>query len=92
MAEFDGIFCRPFLPSELIIEGVSGMAVEWGGVGRGGVGGDGGGKKPPLGHSMSSHDAHTVANDTPVGHIASGSKSRSSLPNWHPQWVPLFQP
>ena len=43
--------------------------------------GEGGGKNHPLGHSMSSHDAHTVANDTPVGHRASGSKSMSSLPD-----------
>ena len=52
MAQFQGIFCRPFLPSVLIIEGVGGMG---GGVGRGGagwdrterggwVGGEGGGK------------------------------------------------
>ena len=45
-----------------------------------------------LGHFMSSHDTYTVANDTPVGHIVSGSKPRSLLPNWHPPWVPLFQP
>ena len=38
MAEFDGIFCCPFLLSVLIIEGVSGMGgVAW----RGGVGWDG---------------------------------------------------
>ena len=37
MAEFQGIFCRPFLPSVLIIEG----------VGWGGVGGEGGGKNHP---------------------------------------------
>ena len=38
-------------------------------VGRGGVGwrGVGGGKNYPLGHPMSSLDAHTVVNDTPVG-------------------------
>ena len=41
MAEFQGIFCRPFLPSVLIIEGVGGMGggVGWGGTGRGGWGG-----------------------------------------------------
>ena len=90
MAEFQGIFCHPFLPSVLIIEGVGGMGgrVGWGGVGRGGVGG---GKNHPLGHPMSSHDAHTVANNTTVGHTASGSKYRSPLSNWHPPWVPLFQ-
>ena len=81
MAEFDGIFCRPFLPSVLIVEGMSGIG---GGVGWGGVGGVGwcgveGGKYYCLGHPMSSHDAHTVANDTIiiiVGHIVSGSKPR----------------
>ena len=99
MAEFHSIFCHPFLPSVLIIEGVGGMGSGegWGETGRGGVrwggvGGVKGGKNYPLGHPMSSHDAHTVANDTPVGHIASGSKSRSPLPNWHPPCVPLFQP
>ena len=52
----------------------------WGGVGWGKVGGEGGAKNHPLGHSMSSHDAHTVANDTSVGQIASGSKSKSQCP------------
>ena len=47
MAEFQGIFCRPFLPSVLIIEGVGGMGGGGGGVGRGGVGGEGGGKNHP---------------------------------------------
>ena len=73
MAEFQGIFCHPFLPSVLIIERVGGMgsgagwgwAVGQGGVGWGGAGGEGGGKNHPLGYSMSSHDAHTVANNTP---------------------------
>ena len=32
-------------------------------VGWGGVGGVGGGNNPHFGHPMSSHDAHTVAND-----------------------------
>ena len=36
----------------------------WGEVGWGGVRG---GKNPGLGYPMSSHDTHTVANDTPVG-------------------------
>ena len=85
MAEFDGIFCQPFLSSLLIIEGVGGMG---GGVGQGGVGG---GKNHHLGHPMSSHDAHTVANDTIVGPIVSGSKPRFPLPNWRPPKVPLFQ-
>ena len=82
MAEFHDIFCRPFLPSVLIIEGVGGMGGEVAEVGQGGVDGVEGVKNHPLGHPMSSHDAHTVANDTPVSHIASGSKSRSPLPNW----------
>ena len=54
MAEFQGIFCRPFLPSVLIIEGVGGMGggavwggAVWGGTGRGGWGGRW--QKPPLG-------------------------------------------
>ena len=51
MAEFQGIFCRPFLPSVLIIEGVGGMGGgwdgRWDGVGRGGVGWEGGGKNHP---------------------------------------------
>ena len=49
MAEFQGIFCRPFLPSVLIIEGMGGMGggAGWGGVGWGGVGGEGGGKNHP---------------------------------------------
>ena len=47
MAEFQGIFCRPFLPSVLIIEGVGGMGGGRGGVGWGGVGGEGGGKNHP---------------------------------------------
>ena len=38
MAEFDGIFCCPFLLSVLIIEGVGGMGggVGWDGKERGG--------------------------------------------------------
>ena len=61
-------------------------------VGWGGAGGAGGSKNFCLGHPKSSHDAHTVTNDTPVGHIVSGCKPRSPLPIWCPQWVPLFQP
>ena len=53
MAEFQGIFCRPFLPSVLIIGGVGGMGggEGWDGEGRGGwVGGEGGRwQKPSLG-------------------------------------------
>ena len=51
MAEFQGIFCCPFLPSVLIIEGWVGWAVGWGGVELGGVGGVRGGKNHPLGHT-----------------------------------------
>ena len=41
MAEFDGIFCRLFLPSVLIIERVGRMGggMGWGGTGRGEWGG-----------------------------------------------------
>ena len=93
MAEFHGIFCRPFLPSALITERVSGMGGREGGVGQreeewGGVEG---GKNLHLGHPMSSHDTHTVPNYMIVSHIVSGSKPRSPLPNWRPPWVPLFQ-
>ena len=55
-----------------------------------GWGGMGGEKNHHLGHPISSLDAHTVANDTIVGPIVSGRKSRSPLHNWHPPWVPLF--
>ena len=48
MAEFQGIFFRPFLPSVLIIKGGGmGGGAGWGAVGRGGVGGEGGGKNHP---------------------------------------------
>ena len=50
----------------------------------------GGGKNHRLGYPMSSHGTHTVANDTIVGHIVSGSKLRFPLPNWHPPWVSLL--
>ena len=53
MAEFQGIFCRPFLPSVLIIEGVGG----WDGR-RGGVGWDGEGW---VGREV----AKTTPKDTP---------------------------
>ena len=86
MAEFDGIFCHPFLPSVLIIEGVGGMG------GRVGWSGVRGGKNYCLGHPICSHDVNTVANGTMVGPIVSRSKPRFPLPNWHPPWVPLFQP
>ena len=64
---------------------------QWGGVGRGGMGSVGGGKKHWLGHPMSSHSTDTVASGTIVGHIISGSKPRTPLPNWCPPWVPLFK-
>ena len=82
MAEFHGIFCRPFLPSVLIIEGMDGMGY---GAGWGGVTGVEGSKNLPFGTPMSSHDAYTVAS-------VSGGKPRSPLPNLCPPLVPLFQP
>ena len=93
MAELQGIFCHPFLPSVLIIEGVGGMGsgAGWGGTGWRGWGGVRGGKNSYLGCPMDSHDTHTVANNTPVSHIASRRKYRSPLSNWRPPWVPLFQ-
>ena len=41
MAEFQDIFCHPFLLSVLIIEGVGEWDEQWGGMERGGVGGVG---------------------------------------------------
>ena len=55
MAEFQGIFCCPFLPSVLIIEGVGGMR---GGAGWGGVRWDGEGW---VGREV----AKTTPRDTP---------------------------
>ena len=78
MAEFHGIL--PSLSTVSIANRGGGWDGWWDGVG-----GVGGGKNHHLGYPMSSHDAHTVANDTP------GSKPRSPLLNWHPPWVPLFQ-
>ena len=52
----------------------------WGGVEWNGWGGVGGEKKICLGRPMSSHDTHTVANDTPVNHRVSGSKPRLHCP------------
>ena len=49
MAEFQGIFCCPFLLSVLIIEGWVGLVVERGGIRWGGVGGVGDGKNHSLG-------------------------------------------
>ena len=57
-----------------------GWAAGRSGVGQGGVGGVGGGINHRLGHPMSIHDAHTVANNTPVGHIASGSNTGPHCP------------
>ena len=48
-------------------------------------------KNPCLGHSMSSHNALTVVNATPVGYRVSGSTPRSPLPHWCPPLLPLFQ-
>ena len=80
------LYILPFLSAISIANrGVSRIG---GGVGLGGVEG---GKNSYLGHPMSSHDVHTVANDTPVGRIITGSKSRSPLPNWCPPWGLLFQ-
>ena len=62
------------------IEGVGGMD-NVGMMGRGGMGGVGGGKIHHLGNPMSSHNAYTMAYDTIVSHIVSGSKPRSPLPN-----------
>ena len=53
MAEFQSIFCRPFLPSVLIIEGLGGMG---GGVGK--VGWD---RKGLVGKEV----AKTTPRDTP---------------------------
>ena len=90
MVEFYGIFAiLSAISNNNRGGGWDGRQGGWDRTGRGGVGG---GKNHSFGHSISSHGAHTVANDTPVSHIASGSKSRSPLPNWHPPWVPLFQP
>ena len=49
MAEFHGIFCRPFLRS-VLIRGVGGMGdgVGWGGVGQQVMEGVGGCKHHPL--------------------------------------------
>ena len=60
-----------------------GWMARWGGVGVmgwSGWGGVGGGKNSHLGHPRNSHVAHTVTNNTPVGHIVSGSKSRFHCP------------
>ena len=45
--------------------GVGGMGGGVGWYGEGWVGGEGGAKNHRLGHPISSHDAHTVANNTP---------------------------
>ena len=74
-----------FLPSLSAISianrGAGGWVVRRGGLRQGRMGVMGGGKNHCLGHPMSSHDAHTVANDTLVSHIVNGSKPRSPLPN-----------
>ena len=84
------IFLLPFSAISIAnTERWVGWVVGWGGLG--GVGWGGWWKAPHLEHLMSSHDAYTVTNDSPVGHIVSGSKPRSPLPNWHTPWVPLYQ-
>ena len=54
-----------FLPF-LSAVSIDNRGVGWGEVGWGGVGGVRGGNNHHLGYPMSSHDAHTVANDTIV--------------------------
>ena len=66
MAEFHG-FLLSLLPSVLLKE-------------RGGWGRVGSGKSLRLGHPMSSHDAHTVANDS--------SEPRSRWDQTQPNWCP----
>ena len=88
MAEFHGIFAV-FSAISVANRG-SGWNGQWGGAGRSEVGGVGSGKNPCSGYLISSHDAHTVDSDTPVGHIVSGSKSSTPLPIWHSPWVPLY--
>ena len=73
MAEFHGIFSHLFLPLVLLIEGWVEGAVAWGGMR--------GGKNRLFGHPMSSHDAHTLANDTPLGHIVSGVPTAQLVPS-----------
>ena len=86
MAEFHCIFCCPFLLSVLLIEGWVGWM-----AGQGGVGGD---KNPCLGHPMSNHNAHIVANDTPVGDIDQWEQTQVPTAQLVPSicMVPLFQP
>ena len=107
MAEFYSIFCRPFVPSVLLILGVGGIGdragwggTGWGGwcgvggVGLGGVGwgGVGGGKTPvwdtpcvammPIQWPMTYRWPHSRWEETQV----------PTAHNWHPPWVPLYQP
>ena len=59
MAEFQGIFYHPFLPSLLIIEGVDGIGSK---VGRSGLGWDGEGW---VGGWIGREVAKTTPSDTP---------------------------
>ena len=85
MAEFYGIF--PNINNAFRRGGWDGWqgGAEWGGIGQGGWSRW---QNPHLQYPISSHDTHTIANVTPVGHRVSWSKLRSLPPNWHP---PLFQ-
>ena len=72
MAEFQGIFCHPYLPSVLIIEGVGGMrggerwdGVGWGGTGWGGVGWGGTGWGRVMWGGVGWEVAKTTVWDTP---------------------------
>ena len=63
-----------------------------GGVGCNGLGGVEDDKKFQSRQSQSSHDDHTMACITLVGHHRdSGSNLMSAPPNWYPLFVLLFQ-
>ena len=83
----------PSLSARSIVKRGGGWDGWWVKMGSDGVGWGGveHSRNPCLGHSISSHDAHTVANDTPLGYIVSESKSMSPLPIWHPPCVPFLQ-
>ena len=74
----------------MLIEGVGGMGsrVRWSGM----VWSEWEVANPPFGTSLSSHNAHTVANNMLlVGHRAIGNKPRSPLSNWRTPWVTLLK-
>ena len=73
---------RDLLPMSLDMQFSYTVIIEGRAVGWLGWGGVRGGKNNQFGHPMSSHDAHTVANDTIVGHVV----NRRHRPS-----VPLFQ-